>query len=113
PANSARVPSSSIPVLRRIAEQIKQLPPGTAVQLNGYTHGMRMSAAGVELSQRRAESVSEILIHEGVSPAALSAKGYGSASVAALTNGAMEGRSSTRTQRDDRRVEFRVVQQRP
>lgn len=113
PANSAKIPSSSIPVLRRIAEQIKQLPPGTAVQLNGYTHGMRMSAAGVELSQRRAESVSEILVHEGVSPAALSAKGYGSASVAALTNGTMEGRSSTRTPRNDRRVEFRVVQQRP
>src|ERR1019366_9951782 len=32
PANSAKIPSSS-PVLRRIAEQIKQLPPGTAVQL--------------------------------------------------------------------------------
>ncbi len=57
PANSAKVPSSSIPVLRRIAEQIKQLPPGTVAQLNGYTYSKRTSAADMELSQRRADSV--------------------------------------------------------
>jgi outer membrane protein OmpA-like peptidoglycan-associated protein len=116
PANSAKVPLRSIPVLRRVAEQIKQLPPGTVVQLNGYTHSMRMSAADMELSQLRADSVHLVLIQQGVSPAMLSAKGYGSASLSASTNGTMEGRSSTRMerpQRNDRRVEFHVVQQRP
>jgi len=116
PANSAKVPSSSIPILRRIAEQIKQLPPGTVVQLNGYTYTKRTSAADMELSQRRADSVAQLLIHEGVSPAMLSAKGNGSASVAVVANGTMERRSSTMTERaprDDRRVDFRVVQQRP
>jgi hypothetical protein len=35
----------------------------------------RTSAADMELSQRRADSVAQLLIHEGVSPAMLSAKG--------------------------------------
>jgi outer membrane protein OmpA-like peptidoglycan-associated protein len=116
PPKSAKVPSSSIPVLRRIAEQIKQLPPGTVVQVNGYTYSKRTSAADMELSQRRADSVAQLLIHEGVSPAMLSAKGNGGASVAVVANGTLERRSSTMTEwapRDDRRVDFRVVQQRP
>jgi outer membrane protein OmpA-like peptidoglycan-associated protein len=115
PPKSAKVPSSSILVLRRTAEQIKQLPPGTVVQVNGYTYSKRTSAADMELSQRRADSVAQLLIHEGVSPAMLSAKGNGSASVAVVANGTLERRSSTMTEwaRDDRRVDFRVVQQRP
>jgi OOP family OmpA-OmpF porin len=120
PANSAKVPSRSLALLRRIAEQIKQLPPGTVVQLTGYTHstGTRTAAVDVELAQRRADSVYRVLVHEGVSPAMLSAKGYGSSPSVASVNGIMEGRSSKIAgeggrQRDDRRVEFRVVQQRP
>jgi OmpA-OmpF porin, OOP family len=118
PANSAKIPSRSLVLLRRIAEQIKQLPPGTAVQLNGYTHGTRTAAADVELAQRRADSVYRVLVHEGVSPAMLSAKGYGSSPSVASINGMLEGRSSKITdeggrQHFDRRVEFRVVQERP
>ena len=118
PANSAKIPSRSLALLRRIAEQIKQLPPGTVVQLNGYTHGTRTAAADVELAQRRADSVYRVLVHEGVSPVMLSAKGYGSSPSVASINEIMEGRSSKITdegsrQHLDRRVEFRVVQQRP
>ncbi|MDQ6704244.1 MAG: OmpA family protein [Pseudomonadota bacterium] len=118
PANSAKVSSSSLPLLRRIAGQIKQLPPGTVVQLNGYTDSTGTPAGNVELSQRRADSVYRVLVHAGVSPAMLSAKGYGSSPSVASINGIMEGRSNKITgdggrQRYDRRVEFRVVQQRP
>jgi OOP family OmpA-OmpF porin len=118
PANSAKVPSSSRPLLQRIAEQIKQLPPGTMVQLIGYTHGTGTPAANVELSQRRADSVYRVLVHDGVRPAMLSAKGYGSSPSVASINGIMEGRSSNimgedGRQRVDRRVEFHIVQQRP
>ena len=118
PANSAKIPSRSLALLRRIAEQIKQLPPGTVVQLNGYTHGTRTAAADMELAQRRADSVYRVLVHEGVSPVMLSAKGYGSSPSVASINGITEGRSSKITdegsrQHFDRRVEFRVVQQRP
>ncbi|MFZ3324871.1 MAG: OmpA family protein [Methylocella sp.] len=118
PANSAKIPSRSLALLRRIAEQIKQLPPGTVVQLNGYTHGTRTAAADVELAQRRADSVYRVLVHEGVSPVMLSAKGYGGSRSVASINGITEGRSSKFTdeggrQHFDRRVEFRVVQQSP
>lgn len=118
PANSAKIPSRSLALLRRIAEQIKQLPPGTVVQLSGYTHGTRTAAADVELAQRRADSVYRVLVHDGVSPVMLSAKGYGSSPSVASINGITEGRSSKITdeggrQHIDRRVEFRVVQQRP
>jgi OmpA-OmpF porin, OOP family len=118
PANSAKIPSRSIALLRRIAEQIKQLPPGTVVQLNGYTHGTRTAAADVELAQRRADSVYRVLVHEGVNPVMLSAKAYGSSPSVASINGIIEGRSSKITDEEgrqhfDRRVEFRVVQQRP
>jgi len=118
PANSATIPSRSLALLRRIAEQIKQLPPGTVVQLSGYTHGTRTAAADVELAQRRADSVYRVLVHEGVSPVMLSAKGYASSPSVASINGIMEGRSSKFTdeggrQHFDRRVEFRVVPQRP
>ncbi|MGI8567792.1 MAG: OmpA family protein [Methylocella sp.] len=118
PANSARVPSSSLPLLRQIAEQIKQLPPGTVVQLNGYTHSTGTPATKSELSQWRADSVYRVLVHEGVSPVMLSAKGHGSSPYVASVNGTTEGRSSKTMveggrQGYDRRVEFRVVQQRP
>jgi outer membrane protein OmpA-like peptidoglycan-associated protein len=115
-ANSATVPSGSLPLLRRIAEQIKQLPPGTLVQLIGYTHGTGKPATNAALSQRRAESVYRVLVHEGVNPVMLSAKGYGSSPSVASINGVTEGRSSKiigEGGRYDRRVEFRVVRQRP
>ncbi len=118
-ANSAKVPRSSLPLLRRIAGQIKQLPSGTVVQIVGYTHGTDASSSNVELSQRRADSVYRVLVREGVSPSVLSAKGDGSSpSSLASNDGIVEGRSShSMVDGDrpgiDRRVEFRVVQQHP
>jgi outer membrane protein OmpA-like peptidoglycan-associated protein/uncharacterized protein YidB (DUF937 family) len=116
PPNSTAVPSRGIPLLRRAAMQIKQLPSGTLVQLNGYTHGMRMSANDVKLSQQRADSVYRILVREGVSPAMLSAKGYGSAESLTSTDRIAEGRSTTGAKggpQADRRVEFRIIPPRP
>lgn len=118
-ANSAKVSRSSLPLLRRIAGQIKQLPSGSVVQIVGYTHGTDASSSSVELSQRRADSVCRVLVREGVSPSVLSAKGDGSPSSSlASNNGIVEGRSSHSMgdgdrPRVDRRVEFHVVQQRP
>jgi outer membrane protein OmpA-like peptidoglycan-associated protein len=113
--NSTTVPWRSIPFLRRVAEQIKQLPAGTVVLIDGYTQGAARPALNAELSQMRANSVYRILVREGVRPAMLSAKGYGSSPSLAGINGVTEGRSSKMTVRPlgDRRVEFRVVQQSP
>jgi len=54
-------------------------------------------------------------VREGVRPAMLRAKGYGSSPSLAGINGVTEGRSSKMTVRPlgDRRVEFRVIQQGP
>ena len=116
--NSATVPSHGIRLLRRVAERIKQLPAGTVVQVNGYTHGAARPAANAKLSQTRADSVYRILIRDGVSPAMLSANGYGSSAFLASINGVVEGRSSKITgeggrPREDRRVEFCVIPPRP
>jgi outer membrane protein OmpA-like peptidoglycan-associated protein/uncharacterized protein YidB (DUF937 family) len=116
--NSTRVQSRSIPLLRRVAEQIKQLPSGTVVQIEGYTQGAARPAVNAELSQSRADSVYRVLVREGVRPAMLSAKGYGSSPSVASINGVTEGRSSKITGEGgrpggDRRVEFRIVQPTP
>ncbi len=113
--NSATVPLHNIPLLRRVAEQIKQLPAGMVVLIDGYTQGAAKPALNAELSQMRADSVYRILVREGVRPAMLSAKGYGSSPSLAGIDGVTEGRSSKMTisPLGDRRVEFRVVQQGP
>jgi OOP family OmpA-OmpF porin len=112
-ANSAKVPSSSEVLLRQAAGLIKQLPAGTVVRINGYTHGAGNPTANRKLSQRRANAVRQVLVDAGVNPAMLSAKGYGSSNSLA-NNGPMEGRSNNGIEsrrRDDRRVEFRIAQQ--
>lgn len=110
---SARVPESSRDMLRRVAEQIKQLPPGTRVEVNGYSDSKGRPAFNLKLSQKRARSVYRILVRDGVHPAMLEARGYGSLAPLAGANQTAEGRSSTiRENPRDRRVELRVVSQR-
>jgi OOP family OmpA-OmpF porin len=99
--------------LRQAAGLIKQLPAGTVVRINGYTHGAGNPTANRKLSQRRANAVRQVLVDAGVNPAMLSARGYGSSDSLA-NNGTTEGRSNgpkTSRRRDDRRVEFRIAQQ--
>jgi outer membrane protein OmpA-like peptidoglycan-associated protein/uncharacterized protein YidB (DUF937 family) len=113
PENSTRIPPRSIPLLRQAADLIKQLPAGTVVELNGYTDSTGSPAVNMKISERRADSVYQALVREGVSPARLRAKGFGSASLLASAGSATEGRSTAleRPERSDRRVDFRVVQQ--
>jgi outer membrane protein OmpA-like peptidoglycan-associated protein/uncharacterized protein YidB (DUF937 family) len=112
-ANSAEVPSSSNPLLRQAAGLIKQLPAGTLVEIRGYTHSIGSPTINMQLSQRRANAVRRALVHAGVDPAMLSAKGYGSSHSLANKNGTVEGRSNSMMEdrrRNDRRVEFSIAQ---
>jgi outer membrane protein OmpA-like peptidoglycan-associated protein len=112
-ANSAEVLSSSNPLLRQAAGLIKQLPAGTLVEIRGYTHSIGSPTINMQLSQRRANAVRRALVHAGVDPAMLSAKGYGSSHSLASKNGTTEGRSISTIEdrlRKDRRVEFSVAQ---
>ena len=93
---------------------MKQLPAGTVVRISGYTHNVGNPTANKELSQRRANAVRQVLVDAGVNPAMLSAKGYGSTKSSAGETGTMEGRSNSAMEdrrRNDRRVEFSIVQQ--
>jgi OOP family OmpA-OmpF porin len=113
-ANSAKVPSSGKALLRQAAGLMKQLPAGTVVRINGYTHNAGNPTANRKLAQRRADAVRQVLVDAGVNPTMLIAKGYGSSDSLAYNNGTMEGRSNNgikSRRRDDRRVEFSIVQQ--
>ncbi len=114
PANGAKIPSRGIPLVKRAAGMIMQLPAGTMVELNGYTAKTSNSIGDRDLSQRRADSVYRALVDAGVSPAMLSAKGFGSSPPRAGAGAATEGRSSTaagKPSSHERRVEFGVVAQ--
>ena len=113
-SNRAKVLSSSNPLLRQAARLIKQLPAGTLVEVSGYTHSIGSPTINMQLSQRRANAVRRALVHAGVDPAMLSAKGYGSSHSLASKNGTVESHSNGMMEdrrRNDRRVEFSIAQQ--
>jgi OOP family OmpA-OmpF porin len=115
-ANSAKVPSSGEVLLRQAAGLMKHLPAGTVVRISGYTHNAGNPTANTMLSQRRANAVRQVLVDAGVNPAMLSANGYGNSDSLANNDGTMEGRSNRSNgtmedrRRNDRRVEFSIVQ---
>jgi OOP family OmpA-OmpF porin len=113
-ANSAKVPSSGKLLLRQAASLMKQLPAGTVVRISGYTHNAGRPTTNTELSQWRADAVRQVLVDAGVNPAMLIANGYGSSDSLANNNVTVEGRSNNAIEsrrRNDRRVEFHIVQQ--
>jgi outer membrane protein OmpA-like peptidoglycan-associated protein len=112
--NSADVPSSSKALLQQAAALMKQLPAGKVIRVSGFTDSAGNRTANMKLSQRRANAVRRALVHAGVDPAMLSAKGYGSSHSMANRSGTVEGRSSGMMEdrrRNDRRVEFSIAPQ--
>ncbi len=112
--SSADVPSSSKALLQQAAALMKQLPVGKVIRVSGFTDSVGNRTANMKLSQRRANAVRRALVHAGVDPAMLSAKGYGSSHSMANRSGTVEGRSSGMMEdrrRNDRRVEFSIAQQ--
>ena len=112
--NSADVPSSSKALLQQAAALMKQLPTGKVIRVSGFTDSAGNRTANMKLSQRRANAVRRALVHAGVDPAMLSAKGYGSSHSMASRSETVEGRSNGMMEdrrRNDRRVEFSIAQQ--
>jgi OmpA-OmpF porin, OOP family len=101
-SNGADVPGATTALLQQAAGQIKQLAPGTVLEIAGYTDNSGDAAANVALSQQRADAVRNALIHAGVDPSMLVAKGYGSANPIA-SNDLLEGRFR------NRRIEYHVL----
>jgi OmpA-OmpF porin, OOP family len=92
--NSAEVSSGTKVLAQQAAGLMKQLPAGRTVRISGYTDSAGTWIANMRLSQRRANAVRQVLIDEGVNPAMLSAKGYGSSHSLTSKNGTVEGRSN-------------------
>ena len=84
------------------AAQIKHLAPGTVLEIAGYTDNTGDAAANITLSQQRADAVRNGLIKDGIDPAILVAKGYGSANPIA-SNDLLEGRFR------NRRIEYQIT----
>ena len=102
PTASAEIGSDELALLRTAAAQIKTLPAGTIIEIDGYTDNSGSDEINIPLSQRRADAVRKTLVDAGVAPAALAAKGFGSANPVA-SNDSVEGRFR------NRRIEYRVA----
>jgi len=102
PSGGSEVPAASIALLQKAAGYLKQLAPGTVLEIAGYTDNTGDAAANVTLSQQRAEAVRNVLILAGVDPSMVVAKGYGNANPIA-SNDTLDGRFR------NRRIEYHVL----
>jgi outer membrane protein OmpA-like peptidoglycan-associated protein len=69
--------------------------PGLSLQVEGYTDSVGGDQMNQQLSERRADSVRDFLIAQGVAGSGISAKGFGKADPVA-TNDTAEGRQKNR-----------------
>ena len=102
PSGGSEVPAASIALLQKAAVDIKQLAPGTVLEVASYTDNTGDAAANLALSQHRAEAVRNVLVLAGVDPSMVIAKGYGSANPIA-SNDTLDGRFR------NRRIEYHVL----
>ena len=75
---------------------------GLLIELNGHTDNLGSAEYNIDLSQRRANSVSIYLVGKGVDPQRIQVKGYGSTEPVSA-NSTKEGR------RKNRRVEIKFI----
>jgi OOP family OmpA-OmpF porin len=92
--NSATLTSESRPVLASVAADLKRYPR-LKIELQGHTDNVGADKYNLNLSQKRAQSVREYLLAQGVGEQQLMAKGYGEAEPTA-DNKTDEGRSQNR-----------------
>ncbi|MDD5156968.1 flagellar motor protein MotB [Sulfurimonas sp.] len=87
--------------LKRIAEIIKTLPENIDISVRGYTDAQPAAGNSMELSNKRAETVAQELIKNGISAERISTAGFGSSKPIA-ENTTQENRAK------NRRVEFYI-----
>lgn len=100
-SDSADISSGFYSVLNRIAQSLNNYPE-TRIQVNGYTDSTGKDAHNQELSQRRANTVAQYLIVQGVSSSRIVANGFGSSNPIA-SNSTPDGRLQ------NRRVEIKIL----
>ncbi len=98
----ATLKSESHEALEELAGKINDHPELELIRVEGHTDNQGSKELNRDLSQRRAESVRNYLIDQGVSPERLAATGYGQSKPIA-SNDTAEGRAR------NRRVEFTIL----
>jgi len=98
---SATLKPTSLPILKGVADDLR-IHPLVRVELQGHTDDRGADAYNMDLSQRRAESVRDYLISQGVDASRLTAQGYGESQPVSDNNTA-EGRAN------NRRVVMKVI----
>ncbi len=100
-SGSAEVREGAHKYLRKVADVLRNNPEIDVV-IQGHTDSQGSEELNRSLSRRRAESVMNFLIEEGIDADRLSAKGYGESKPIAA-NDTAEGRQQ------NRRIEFEIV----
>ncbi|RLC50885.1 MAG: OmpA family protein, partial [Candidatus Cloacimonadota bacterium] len=96
--NSAELTAGAKEVLMKVVRTLKDYPEMTLL-IKGHTDNIGSDAYNLKLSQRRADSVRQFLIDNGIDPSRLESVGYGETQPIA-TNDTPEGRAK------NRRIEF-------
>lgn len=91
--------------LADILGQIRQTYPYPAIRVDGHTDSIGSAAANLALSRRRAESVRQWLLANGIPPNALSTEGYGEDRPVA-SNAFPNGADNPAGRQQNRRVEL-------
>lgn len=99
--NSADVSSRADNTLGAVADVLRHYDK-TLINVNGYTDTTGSEQHNLDLSQRRAEHVADILVNNGINPQRISPRGFGETDLKVRTgNNVNEPRN--------RRVEIRIV----
>ena len=85
---------AGVPILQEAAKILKD-NPAVNVQVQGYTDSIGTDAYNLRLSDRRAATVKNFLVKEGVASTRLTTKGFGESNPVA-TNETAEGRAQNR-----------------
>jgi OOP family OmpA-OmpF porin len=92
--DSAQLTADSRPILAGVAADLKRYPR-LRVEVQGHTDSSGADQYNLALSDRRANSVREFLVAEGVAASQVTARGYGEAQPVA-DNRTAEGRATNR-----------------
>jgi outer membrane protein OmpA-like peptidoglycan-associated protein len=101
-SGSAQLDDSALPILKQVASYLKVHQQIQRVRIEGHTDNRGDLEMNVDLSERRARAVMNVLLKEGIQASRLEAKGYGSTKAVA-DNKTAEGR------RLNRRVVFEIL----
>ena len=97
-----RVLAKSFPVLRAVADALRALPEIRLVSIEGHTDSQGSEEFNADLSQRRANSVMQFLVQQGIEAGRLKAVGHGETRPV-TSNDTAKGRAQ------NRRVEFKIL----